>query len=138
MGGGISGVRLVTLCRFFRSWPFSPTPSSNRANIGRSRGGGLPELPRAAAPVPVPSDSGTIDPRPFPVQLVGSTGYSNSGRAVDFWVEIGGIVQHTNMMIIWVHARPFTTLAHYSRPGMILGGTWMKRFAGLLRGLVIL
>lgn len=35
--------------------------SSNRANIGRSRGGGLPELPRAAASVSVPSGSGPTD-----------------------------------------------------------------------------
>ena len=77
MGGGVPGVRLVMLYRIFRSWPFSPTPSSSvRANIGRSRGGDLLELSRAAASVSVPSDSGTIDPPPLPAPSVVSIGYS--------------------------------------------------------------
>ena len=42
------------------------------------------------------------------------------------------------MTIVWVHARPITTLVHYFHLHMIRGGLLMERFVGLLQGLRIL
>ena len=62
------------LSRIFGSWPCTPIAAAAIGQTGGRRGGGLPELSRAGASVSVPSDSGTIDFRSLPVQLVVSTG----------------------------------------------------------------
>ena len=47
-------------------------------------------------------------------------------------------VRNTNMTIVWVHARPFTTSVPHSHLHVIWGGSLMESFARLLQRLTIL
>ena len=72
----------------------------------------------------------------------GSSVRPNYGRisCCYFWRELllCWEVKNTNMTIVWVPARPFTTSVPYSHLYMIWGGSLMESFTGLLQRLAIL